>query len=179
MTPEPLPDGTPQPPDEPFPPSPGGAEGVPAGDGHEADLSRHQVPDAVVRNAERWRVVGIALDIVWILLLAVVVGFWVRVTWYPRPDDEVRGFVPVLLAPAAAVGALLAGWAVASAWRLYRRRRSGWDAPVVLGALGVAVSVYSLVPSTTIVPELVWLGVLGTGSAVAGILGERTWRRVA
>ena len=139
---------------------------------------RRRLPEAVVRRADRWRVVGISLALLWVVLLLVVVGFWVRVTWYPEPDDEVRGFVPVILAPVAVVSALLAGWAVAAAWRLYRRRRSGWDAPIVLGALGVAVAVYSLVPSTTMVPEMPWLGVLGLGSAVAGVLGEREWRRL-
>jgi hypothetical protein len=123
-------------------------------------------------------VVGIALALIWVVLLLVVVGLWVRVTWYPGPDGEVRGFVPVILAPVAVVSALLAGWSVAAAWRLYRRRRSGWDAPIVLGALAVAVAVYSLVPSTTTVPDMPWLGLLGLGSVVAGVLGEREWRRL-
>ncbi len=149
-----------------------------AGDDTPPGEHRRPVPERVVRAADRWRLVGIALDVLWTVLLAVVVWFWVRVTWYPHPDDEVRGFVPVLMAPAAVVSTLLAGWALASAWRLYRRRRAGWDAPVVLGALALAVSVYSLVPSTTIVPEMAWLGVLGVGSVVAGVLGERTWRRI-
>lgn len=140
--------------------------------------ARRPLPGDVVRRADRWRLVGIALALLWVLLLLVVVGFWVRVTWYPEPDDEIRGFVPVILAPAAVVSALLAGWAVAAAWRLYRRRRSGWDAPIVLGALAVAVAGYSLVPSTTMVPEMPWLGVLGLGSVVAGVLGEREWRRL-
>lgn len=135
--------------------------------------------DPYVERADRWRVVGIVLDAVWVVLLVVVIRFWVRVTWDPAATDEVRGFVKVLLAPAALVSAVLVGWTLASAWRLYRRRRSGWDAPVVLGALALAVAAYSFVPSTTIVPELAWLAVLGLGSVLGGILGERAWRRVA
>ncbi len=143
-----------------------------------APEARPHVPERVIRTADRWRVVGFVLAAVWVVLPLVVVGFWVRVTWYPQPTDEIRGYVPLLLAPAAAVCALLAGWALASAWRLYRRRRSGWDAPIVIGALAAAVSAYSLVPSTTIVPEMLWLGVLGLASAVLAILGERAWRRI-
>lgn len=139
---------------------------------------RRPVPESVVHTADRWRVVGIALALLWVVLLLVVVFLWVRVTWYPQPDDEIRGYVPVLLAPAAVVSALMVGWALASAWRLHQRRRSGWDAPLVLGALAVAVSGYSLVPSTTVVPEMLWLGVLGVGSAVSAVLGERAWRRL-
>ena len=139
---------------------------------------RRPVPESVVRTADRWRVVGIALALLWMVLLLVVVFLWVRVTWYPQPDDEIRGYVPVLLAPAAVVSALMVGWALASAWRLHQRRRSGWDAPLVLGVLAVAVSGYSLVPSTTVVPEMLWLGVLGVGSAVSAVLGERAWRRL-
>jgi hypothetical protein len=148
--------------------------------GREA-LPTHPPPakDPVVARADQWRVVGMLLDLVWLFLLVLLVWIWVRVTWYPRPDDEIRGFVPVLLAPAAFVSAILVGWVLASAWRLYRRRRSGWDAPVVLGALAMAVSAYSLVPSTTIVPEMLWLGFVGLVSLGAGVLGERAWRRVA
>jgi cation transport ATPase len=164
--------------DDPFGPAPG--DGPPdALAGPAADVERRRpVPESVVRTADRWRVVGIALALLWVVLLMVVVGLWVRVTWYPQPDDEIRGYVPLLLAPAAVVSVLLAGWALGSAWRLYRRRRSGWDAPLVLGALAVAVSGYSLVPSTTVVPEMLWLGVVGLGSAVAATLGERAWRRL-
>ncbi len=169
-------------PDHPTDPVPGdhpeALVGTPAEGPAPGTGARRPLPEAVVRRADRWRVVGIALALLWVVLLLALVGFWVRVTWYPRPDDEVRGLVPVILAPAAVVSALLAGWAVAAAWRLYRRRRSGWDAPIVLGALAVAVAGYSLVPSTTIVPEMPWLGVLGLGSAVAGVLGEREWRRL-
>lgn len=167
--------------DHPTDPAPGeqpdGLLGTTEGAGGEP-VPRRPLPEAVVRRADRWRVVGIALALLWVVLLLLVVGFWVRVTWYPQPDDEVRGFVPVLLAPAAVVSALLAGWALAAAWRLYRRRRSGWDAPIVLGALAVAVAGYSLVPSAAMVPEMPWLGVLGLTSAVAGVLGEREWRRL-
>ncbi len=161
--------------------SAGGSADAPFGDDvaqPPVEEHRRPVPDHVVQTADRWRVVGFVLSLVWVVLLLVVVFFWVRVTWYPQPDDEIRGFVPVLLAPAAVVSALLAGWSVAAAWRLYKRRRSGWDAPIVVGALAVAVAGYSLVPSTTIVPEMLWLGVLGLGSAVLAILGERAWRRI-
>jgi hypothetical protein len=144
-----------------------------------APLPAAAAKDPYVERADRWRVVGIVLDVGWIVLLVAVIRFWVRVTWDPAATDEVRGFVKVLLAPAALVSAVLVGWTLASAWRLYRRRRSGWDAPVVLGALSLAVAAYSFVPSTTIVPELTWLAVVGLGSVVAGILGERAWRRVA
>jgi cation transport ATPase len=147
-----------------------------------ADAGATQLPpsteERLVRTADHWRLVGIGLDAMWVAFLLFVVGFWVRVTWYPHPDDEIRGFVPVILAPAAVVAGALVIWALASAWRLYRRRRSGWDAPLVLGALAVAVAGYSFVPSTTIVPEMLWLGVLGVGSATAAILGERAWRRL-
>ena len=168
------------------PPPPEGPHGPTFADDPETLLApadveparRRPVPASLIENADRWRLVGIGLDVLWVGFLLFVVTFWVRVTWYPQPDDEVRGFVPVLLAPAAVVSALLAGWALTSVWRLYRRRRSGWDAPLVLGALAVAVAGYSLVPSTTIVPEMPWLGVLGLGSVVAAILGERTWRRI-
>ncbi len=168
--------------DDPFGPAPGddrpdalGRYGAAPVDDLE---QRRPVPESVVRTADRWRVVGIALALLWVVLLLVVVLLWVRVTWYPQPDDEIRGYVPVLLAPAAVVSALLAGWGLASAWRLFRRRRSGWDAPIVLGALAAAVSGYSLIPSTTAVPEMLWLGVLGVTSAVAAMLGERAWRRL-
>lgn len=144
----------------------------------ESPPTQRPVPQSVIETADRWRVVGLTLDLAWVVVLLLVIGVWVRVTWYPRPDDEIRGYVPVLLAPAAFVSAGLACWALASAWRLFRRRRSGWDAPIVLGALAVAVAGFSLVPSTTIVPEMPWLGVLGVVSFVAGILGERAWRRI-
>ncbi len=144
----------------------------------ESGEERRPVPERVIRTADRWRVVGIVLVVLWVVIPLLVVGFWVRVTWYPQPTDEIRGYVPLLLAPAAVVCTLLAGWALASAWRLFRRRRSGWDAPIVIGALAAAVSGYSLVPSTTIVPEMRWLGVLGLASAVLAILGERAWRRI-
>jgi hypothetical protein len=179
VSPDPPADAAPPGPDDPFG-APDDATGR-ALDGplRDEDSRRRPVPQGAVVTADRWRLVGIAIDAVWVVPLLFVAAFWVRVTWYPSPDDEVRGFVPVLLAPAAVLSALLVGWAATSAWRLYRRRRSGWDGPVVLGALAVAVAVYSFVPSTTIVPEMPWLAVFGVGSVVAGILGERSWRRVA
>ncbi len=127
--------------------------------------------------AERWRAVGLGTNIVWVVVLLLVIAFWANVTWADRPAYSGPGYLPVLLAPVALLAAVLAGWAVLSAVRILRRSGDGWDAPIVLGVIGIAVAGFSLVPSETIVRPLIWVGVLGLGSLVAGLLGERSWRR--
>ena len=127
--------------------------------------------------AERWRAVGLGMDAVWVVVLLLVVAFWANVTWAERPAFSGPGYLPALLAPAALLAAVLAGWAIASAVRILRRRGDGWDAPIVLGVIGIAVAAFSFVPSETIVRPLLWVGVLGLFSLVAGILGERSWHR--
>lgn len=128
-------------------------------------------------TAERWRAVGLGLNSVWVVVLLLVVAFWANVTWADRPAYSGPGYLPALLAPAALLAAVMAGWAVLSAVRILRRSGDGWDAPIVLGVVGIAVAAFSLVPSDTIVKPLIWVGVLGVASLVAGVLGERSWRR--
>lgn len=127
--------------------------------------------------AERWRAVGLGLNSVWVVVLLLVVAFWANVTWADRPAYSGPGYLPALLAPAALLAAVMAGWAVVSAVRILRRSADGWDAPIVLGVIGIAVAGFSLIPSDTIVKPLVWVGVLGLASLATGVLGERSWRR--
>jgi hypothetical protein len=141
---------------------------------------------ASVRAAELWRATGLGFAIVWTVLLVLVVAFWVRVTFYPRPGDELPGSLQILLAPVAFAAAGLAVWTVASAWRLVLRRASGWDPIVVLGAFAIAVSVLIWAPSRVFDalspaprPAVLALAGLGVASVVTGLVAQRAFRRAA
>lgn len=153
----------------------------------EPDLDRQAREHAArVRVAELWRATGLGFALVWTVILVLVVAFWVRVTFYPRPGDELPGSLQILLAPVAFAAAGLAVWTLASAWRLVLRRASGWDPIVVLGAFAIAVSVLVWAPSRFFEalspaprPAVVALAVLGVTSVVTGLLAQRAFRRAA
>ncbi len=139
-----------------------------------------------VRVAELWRAAGLGFALVWTVVLVLVVAFWVRVTFYARPGDELPGSLQILLAPVAFAAAGLAVWTLASAWRLVLRRASGWDPIVVLGAFAIAVSVLVWAPSRFFEalspaprPALVALAALGVASVVTGLIAQRAFRRAA
>ncbi|NHA68053.1 hypothetical protein [Phycicoccus flavus] len=138
------------------------------------------------RVAELWRATGLGFTIVWTVLLVLVVGFWVRVTFLPRPGDDLPGSLQVLLAPVAVISAGMVVWGLVCGWRLLRRRTSGWDAVVVLGAFAIAVAVMVWAPGrfldsldkapTDVAVALVVLGVASVGT---GLLGQRAFRRAS
>ncbi len=139
-----------------------------------------------VRVAELWRAAGLGFALVWTVVLVLVVAFWVRVTFYPRPGDELPGSLQILLAPVALAAAGLGIWTVASAWRLVLRRASGWDPIVVLGAFAIAVSVLVWAPSRVFDalspaprPAVLALAALGVASVVTGLIAQRAFRRAA
>lgn len=141
---------------------------------------------ANVRVAELWRATGLGFALVWTVILVLVLAFWVRVTFYPRPGDELPGSLQILLAPVALAAAGLAVWTLASAWRLVLRRASGWDPIVVLGAFAIAVSVLVWAPSRFFEaltpaprPAVIALAVLGVTSVVTGLVAQRAFRRAA
>ncbi|MBR7744572.1 hypothetical protein KC207_14850 [Phycicoccus sp. BSK3Z-2] len=139
-----------------------------------------------VTVADVWRAVGIGFSLVWTTVLALVVTFWVRVVFFPRPGDEVALWNDVVLAPVALVAAVLAGWTLVGVWRLLLRRPGGFDPLVVLGAFAIAVALLVWAPGRFIdgldaAPRegVLALGVLGVVSVAAGMLAQRSWRRAA
>lgn len=144
-------------------------------------------PPFVVRRrvAELWRAAGLGFVLVWTVVLVLVVGFWVRVTFLPRPGDDLPGSLQILLAPVAVFAAGLAVWTLVCGWRLVRRRASGWDAVVVDGAFALAVAVFVWAPRRVLEgPEpprtvVVALAALGLTSVVTGLLAQRAFERAA
>lgn len=137
------------------------------------------------RVAELWRAAALGFVLVWTVVLVLVVGFWVRVTFAPGPGDELPGSLQILLAPVAVFAVGLSLWTLVCGWRLVRRRASGCDAVVVDGAFAVAVAVFVWAPSRVFdLPTLprttvVGLGVLGLASVVTGMLAQRAFERAA
>ncbi|GGL41468.1 hypothetical protein H9L10_08450 [Phycicoccus endophyticus] len=138
------------------------------------------------RVAELWRAVGLGFTMVWAVLLALVVVYWVRVTFLPSPEDDLPGSLRLLLAPAALAAAVFVLWTLVCGWRLLRRRASGWDAAVVLGSFAIAGAVFAWAPGQLVdglesAPRTVAVGlvVLGGASVTSGMLAQRAFRRSA
>jgi hypothetical protein len=138
------------------------------------------------RRAELWRATGLGFSLVWVVVLTLVVLFWVRVTFFPRPGDDLPGALEIVMAPVALLCAGLVGWVVACAWRLWRRRASGSDAIVVVGAFALAVAVFVWAPGRLLDgaeraprPLLAAVVLLGVSSVVTGRLAQRAFVRAA
>ncbi|MBM6405427.1 hypothetical protein JQN72_14370 [Phycicoccus sp. CSK15P-2] len=150
------------------------------------DAAEAQRQHARLRAAELWRATGLGFSIVWAVVLALVVFFWVRIAFMPRPGDDVSRWNDALLAPIALAAACLAVWVVVCAYRLARRRASGWDAVVVCGAFSLAIAAFLWLPGKLVdrldpgSSELILpLTVLGAASVVTGLVAQRAFRRVA
>lgn len=149
------------------------------------DERTHRIA-GTVRAADLWRGAGLGLAVVWAVLLGLVVVFWLRVTFFRQPGDDIEGYAQVVLAPVAVVAAVLLGWTVVSLWSLWMRRERGWDVIVVLGAFAIAGALFLVLPGEfldrvqeRVGPRVVGLAGLGVFSVVVGLLGQRTWRRAA
>ena len=139
-----------------------------------------------VRVADLWRAAGLGFTAVWATVLILVVVFWVRVVFFPRPGDEVSAWNDVALVPVAGVSAVLAIWTLVGAWKLLLRRPGGFDPIVVIGSFAIAVAVLVWAPGRFIdgldaAPRswVVAAAVLGAASVITGMLAQRSWRRAA
>ncbi|WP_157622620.1 hypothetical protein [Nostocoides sp. Soil756] len=151
-----------------------------------ATRARAVDPGVARRRAELWRATGLGFSLVWVVVLALVVAFWVRVTFLPRPGDDLPGALEIVMAPVALLSAGLAAWVTACAWRLWRRRASGWDAVMVVGAFAIAVAVFIWAPGRFLDgaeraprPILATMVALGVASIVTGRRAQRAFVRAA
>lgn len=143
-------------------------------------------PAAVRRRAELWRAAGLGFSLVWVVVLTLVVLFWVRVTFLPRPGDDLPGALEIVMAPVALLSAGLAAWVTTCAWRLWRRRASGWDAVMVVGSFALAVAAFVWAPGRFLDgaeraprPVLATVVALGLASVVTSRLAQRAFVRAA
>lgn len=143
-------------------------------------------PDVPWRAAELWRAVGLGLSVVWTVVLLLVVLFWVRVAFAPQPGDDLPGSLRLLLAPVALAATILTVWTLVGAWRIVRRRTSGWDALSVDGAFAVAVAVLLTVPATILddapTPSrvsMLGLAVVGFATVLVARFARQAFDRVA
>ena len=157
-----------------------------AADTRASDDAHVAVARRRVLSADLFRAAGLGFAVVWATSLGLVVAFWVRVVFYPRPGDEVSAWNDVALAPVALVSAVLTVWVLLGAWRLVVRRPGGVDPVVVVGSFAIAVAVLVWAPGRFVegldsAPRswVVGLAVLGVCSVVTGMLGQRAWGRAA
>jgi drug/metabolite transporter (DMT)-like permease len=147
--------------------------------------TEHGPVEDEVRAANLWRATGLGLAMVWGVVLLLVIGYAVQLTFDPG-DGDPPGAVRLLLVPLALVAVALFVWVAVAGWRIQHRRPSGWDPVVVVGGLALASGIFVAVPwrfdggpgkgLTPMTAALIGLGLL---SVVAGLVGQRSWLRAA